>query len=157
MSDRPAFRDVTPDELKAWLVAYPRKLTYNVTTICDPPLANWNDFERAPYWPDSVVASASLPYHADDPPLSHCRVMVDPACPVPDDGKRDTAQPLFDSGGAQLREGDEVEAHWGWSPTGSRREKIIIRDKGTKYERWSFESCYNHARGFPMRKVRPDE
>lgn len=154
------FVAVSAEEFEAFLAAYPRKLERNVTTICEPPDVNFNDFERAPYWPDSVVASVS----ADG---TGPRVLRKIDAPVPDDGGRDTDKPLLDSNGVELAEGDVVEAVWGWGapnttvfgrgfgPDGRYvvTETIIIRDKGTKYEHWSFESCHNLVRGFDMRKT----
>jgi hypothetical protein len=43
-------------EFDQWIAAYPRKLEVNVCVTVEPPLITWNDFERAPYWPDSIVA-----------------------------------------------------------------------------------------------------
>lgn len=161
-------KEVTQDEFEAFLAAYPRKLERNVTTICEPPMINFNDFERAPYWPDSVVASYSMEsgYEPGTGP-SGWRVLADINSAVEDDGERDTDEPLFDSNGVELHEGDQVVATWGFGPPNTtmfnstygsdgihrKTETILIRDKGTKYEHWSFESCHNLVRGFEMVKV----
>ncbi len=47
---------LTKDEFTAWLAAYPRPLSRNVCGIVEPPVVTWNDFEKAPMWPQSVVA-----------------------------------------------------------------------------------------------------
>lgn len=151
------FRDVTKTEFDEWLASYPRKLVRNVTTICDPPNVNFNDFERAPYWPDSVVAS----YMAGDVSRGH-RVIVDINSPVEDDGFRDTATPLADMNGAPISEGDRVTVHWGggceaggeWYETW-RDDTVLIRDKGTKYEHWSLTSCHNYLRSLDFKLLEP--
>ncbi len=151
------FRSVSREEFADFLASYPRRLTPNVTAICEPPMVSYNDFERAPQWPDSVVASFIKEWSGED--TGH-RVIADINSPVPDDGKRDTDKPLTDKDGAVLVEGDSVDAKWGASLVNGllvsdiRREVICIRDKGTKYEHWSFESCHNIVRGFDMVKVR---
>jgi hypothetical protein len=166
-------KDVSREEFDAFVKAYPRPLTRDVTAICEPPLITFNDFERAPYWPGSVVASCNNDGTGGP---NNFRVLADINAPVHDDGKRDTDKPLFDNNGAQLFEGDVVKAKWGGSSAGRatwdsdrdiyepsttmdgwfdhfRIEKILIREKGTKYEHWSFESCHNIVRGFDMVKV----
>lgn len=50
------FKEVSMSELNEWVAAYPRKLERNVFTAGEPPLVMWNDFERAPLWPASIVA-----------------------------------------------------------------------------------------------------
>jgi hypothetical protein len=55
------WRSVTKEEFDAWIAAYPRKLTYNVTRTCEPENHNWNDFSLAPAWPESMVAMVSGP------------------------------------------------------------------------------------------------
>lgn len=147
------FKEVCRDEFDAFVRAYPRKLEVDVYGACDPPLITWNDFERAPLWPDSVVARSSGERYS---------IIADINAPIPDDGKRETDKPITDRNGAVLKEGDCVIAVWGSRPDVSdprgwkeytRRDKIIVRYRGTKYEYWSFESCYNYARGFDMVKV----
>lgn len=144
------FNDVDEEAFQAFIASYPRKLERDVSTICEPPLVTWNDFERAPYWPDSVVASKKAG-------LQGGRVLSDINAPIPDNGKRDTDTPLTDSNGDRLSEGDLVSKWWGFSSVDGevrRVEKILIRDKGTKYETYSFESCHNHARGSDMVKIK---
>lgn len=154
------FKNVNEAELQTFIAAYPRKLERDVFGACEPPLVTWNDFERAPKWPDSVVASKRAGQQGG-------RIIADINSPVPDNGKRDTDSALTDRDGQVLLEGDRVSAVWGFGPPstesygrtygddGSCRviETIKIRDKGTKYEAWSFESCHNNARGFDMKKV----
>jgi hypothetical protein len=158
------FRDCTTAELDAFLSAYPRKLERDVATMCEPPMTTWNDFERAPRWPESVVAKWSG---------ERCQVLRDIKAPPPDNGKRDAEQPLFDSQGREVKEGDTIIAKWGWgshipdqahpsdendiyTPTASgfdhfRRSKVLIRDKGTSHAYWSFDDCHNYLRGFDFR------
>ena len=47
--------DATPEELKAFIDAYPRPLTPYISGIFDPPLYSFNDFTLGDY-PESVVA-----------------------------------------------------------------------------------------------------
>ena len=47
---------VTKEEFYNFIKNYPRRLVYDVTGICDPPQASYNDFELANRWPHSVVA-----------------------------------------------------------------------------------------------------
>ena len=49
------FREVTKDELRAWVKAYPRKLITDVNATGEPPQFTFNDFTLG-NWPDSVVA-----------------------------------------------------------------------------------------------------
>jgi len=145
-------KSVSKEEFDAFLKAYPRELKADSYMAAEPPFVTYNDFERAPYWPDSVVASSVGG-------VSGFQVLVDINSPVPDSGKRETEEPLLDNNGAELHEGDRVSVHWGGSFSDGaftpniREETIIIRNRGTKYERWSFESCHNHARGFDMEKL----
>lgn len=61
------FREVSAEEFKAFLKAYPRPLCFDVAGMCEPPLATYNDFTIAPLWPDSVVASHRYNYYTDEP------------------------------------------------------------------------------------------
>lgn len=168
------FKSVTEAEFKKFIGEYPNKLEVNVTTICEPPLINYNDFTRAPYWPDSVVASYTYG-------LDNYAILEDINQPVEDNGTRDTDTRIFDSNGIELRVGDVVKKWWGSSTVGPdddfyksicfnpkdqfeydsetglwnryHYERITIQDSGTKYERWGFESCANLARGCAMYKV----
>lgn len=36
--------EVTHEELKEFLRTYPRPLSYNVVTICEPPFKQWHDW-----------------------------------------------------------------------------------------------------------------
>lgn len=160
--EKTEFKAVSKLEFDAFLSSYPRKLERDVYGACEPPLVTWNDFDRAPYWPDSVVAKVAAGKYL---------VIYDIDAPVPDDGKRDTDQPVTDRHGRVVQEGDDIIAVWGASSvrgspwdtdrdyyselpneygtyTKYRRQKVVIRDKGTKYERWSFDDCANDLRGF---------
>lgn len=145
-------RDVSKDEFAAFLKAYPRKLERDVYAACEPPMVTYNDFERAPYWPDSIVASTSTEG-------TFFRIIADINSPVPDDGKRDTDTPLLDRHGIALSEGDRIRVHWGWSATGEiwREHTATIRDKGTKYEAWSPHDCANKLRSMTFEVVKLKE
>ena len=135
------FKYVSREEFKAFIEAYPNPLERDVFGACEPPMVTWNDFKRAPYWPDSIVARASG---------DNLSVICDINSPVPDDGKRETDEPLLDKNGVRVTEGDRIRAYWGWSSTTShnyRESTAIVRDKGTKYECWSFDDCHNRLRG----------
>ena len=56
----PKMRPVSKEEFEAFLAAYPRPLERDVFGACEPPAVSYNDFERAPMWPDSIVASCNL-------------------------------------------------------------------------------------------------
>ena len=137
------FKEVTRDEFEAFVAAYPNPLTRGMTTICEPPQLDIMDLKRAPYWPDNLVAKKRGDYYA---------VIADIDEPVEDDGERDTDEPLFDAKGRQVKVGDTLHVFWGWTMTADGRQDVcrmetaIIRDAGTKYERWSMESCYNNLR-----------
>ena len=49
------WRRVTKDEFYEFVNSYPKKLDFDTTGICDPPLSSYNDFTRG-VWPDSMVA-----------------------------------------------------------------------------------------------------
>ena len=53
------FKRVTMEEYISFIKAYPNKLEFDCTGICDPPLETYNDFNLAPSWPDSVVAKCN--------------------------------------------------------------------------------------------------
>lgn len=57
------WKDVTREELDAYVKTYPRRLERNVTRICDPWMVNYNDFTLG-NWPESMVAR----YSEGDPP-----------------------------------------------------------------------------------------
>ena len=50
------YREVSFEKFKQFINSYPRKLEYNFTGICEPPLVTYTDFELSDKWPDSVVA-----------------------------------------------------------------------------------------------------
>lgn len=52
-------KQVTKDELDAFVAAYPRPLVKDVTGICEPPMLSYNDFTLGD-WPASVVAKVQL-------------------------------------------------------------------------------------------------
>ena len=141
------FNSGSADEFKKFLDSYPRKLERNIFGACEPPLVTYNDFERAPYWPDSVVASC-------DGGGGGYRIISDIDAPVPDNGKRDTDTPIFDANGVEVEEGDRVIVGWGtsWSKDGAtklahlREHAIYLRDPGTKYEKLCLSGCANGAR-----------
>lgn len=53
-------RSCTKEEFEAFVAAYPGHLERDIYGACEPPLVTFNDFKRAPMWPDSVVASCLL-------------------------------------------------------------------------------------------------
>jgi hypothetical protein len=53
-------RNVTKVEFDAFVAAYPRPLVRDVFGAFEPPLVTYNDFNLAPKWPESVVASHDL-------------------------------------------------------------------------------------------------
>ena len=55
----PVWKEVTKDELIAFVRAYPRPLSRDCTGICDPPMESWNDFSDGKVWPESMVAKVS--------------------------------------------------------------------------------------------------
>jgi hypothetical protein len=155
----PKFKSVTREEFEAFIAIYPRPLERNVTTVCEPPCVSYNDFVRAPYWPDSVVAR----YVADDAGPTSFRILDDINSAIDDDGTRDTDIPLHDRNGIRIVEGDKVLVHWGdalnWGSGAFKRtqdwreDKVLIRDKGTKYESYSLESCHNRLRSLTFTKI----
>ena len=54
------FKQVSKDEFVAFIKAFPAKLDYDVTGICEPPLGTYNDFRGGKVWPESVVAKIIL-------------------------------------------------------------------------------------------------
>lgn len=52
-------RQVSKEELDAFVAAYPRPLVKDVTSICEPPMLSYNDFTLG-NWPESVVAKVQL-------------------------------------------------------------------------------------------------
>jgi hypothetical protein len=76
---------------------------------------------------------------------------------VSESAHRDTDFPLFDLTGVLVHEGDTVEVEWeisfkdGEQVKDLRPDTVIVRDKGTKYERWGLASCHDHLRGMGFR------
>jgi len=143
-------KQVDKETFEKFVLNYPRNLDKDVFYACDPPLVSYNDFIRAPYWPDSIVATQVGDVY---------KILEDINAPVVSDRKPDL-DPLTDQNGTVLQEGDEVIVQWGVTITANgrstptiRRDRIKIRDEGTIYQRWSFESCHNDARGFNMVKT----
>ena len=54
------FDKVTKKEFKDFVSNYPNKLDWDVTTICEPPMGNYNDFTKGKVWPESMVAIVRL-------------------------------------------------------------------------------------------------
>ncbi len=138
MTDHPKvgpLKIVDEAEFSAFLASYPRPLERDVFRACEPPLITYNDFERAPYWPDSVVASK---VHGE----SSGRVLADINSPVPDDGTRATDKPTLDADGVELRVGDRVRVYWGSS--GYKEHLVTLNNPGTKYEHLGISGCANH-------------
>jgi len=50
------FNEVTRNEYLAHIRAWPNKLEFDCTGICEPPLGSYNDFTDGKVWPDSIVA-----------------------------------------------------------------------------------------------------
>lgn len=48
------WKRVSKEEFYAFIKAYPNKLDFDTTGICDPPLSSYNDFSRG-MWPDSMI------------------------------------------------------------------------------------------------------
>ncbi len=146
------FYTIPASDLPAWLVAYPRKLVKDVAGMFEPPLVTWNDFERAPYWPDSVVAQMALG-------ASEASILSDPTAPVVSSIKPDL-EPLYDKNGREVKIGDTIRKWWGYGangPTDYRLHKVIKRDVGTVYEKWTPDDCWNHLRGTDFELVAPHD
>jgi len=94
MTDR--FREVTKDELLAWVKAYPRPLEKDLDGTCDPHRLTFNDFAVAPKWPESVVAYFYIDWGLGYPEHGYrvLREMPDVVAPQPK-----PAQPAFDDNG----------------------------------------------------------
>lgn len=152
MMPQPAMKTLDKAAFDAWLAAYPRKLVRNVSGIYEPPLVSWNDFERAPYWPDSVVASTS-----DGSGVYH--VIEDLNAPVVSSIKPDL-EPLHDKDGVEVHEGDRIRMWWGSSQSEEgawtdhfREHTVTKRDRGTTYEAWCPHDCANNLRSMNFRKL----
>jgi hypothetical protein len=139
---RPASRQ----EFDEFLKAYPRPLERDVYMACEPPYISWNDFTRAPCWPDSIVAThVGDSYHI----LEDINAPVVPAI-QPD------LEPLYDMDGNEVHVGDTVRVWWGFSSKdGERyREHTVEKDDvGTNYEQWSISGCANIVRNMSFKKV----
>ena len=56
------FREVSHDEFRKFVAAYPNELAVDKCGISEPPLISYNDFTTGLRWPDSMVAK-----HHDGP------------------------------------------------------------------------------------------
>lgn len=54
------WKKVTKEEFDAFLFGYPRKLERDYTSICEPPLLSFNDFDGGKVWPESMVAKVKV-------------------------------------------------------------------------------------------------
>lgn len=147
------FRTIVGTEnFEAWLKAYPRPLDRDVFRAAEPPLVTWNDFARAPYWPDSIVAKTS----ADS---GVYEVLADINELVVTDREPDLAR-LFDANGNQVEVGDTIEIEWavnisaeGPETRHTKRHVVHKRDVGTPYETWSPTDCANNLRNMTFVKI----
>lgn len=144
-------KTLTKPDFDQWLTAYPRKLERDVYAACEPPVVTWNDFERAPYWPDSVVAhtaDGSGEYHVID----------DVNAPVITKIKPDIDM-LYDDLGSPVAVGEKILVLWGGQSTDhgfvpEYREHIVVKhDVGTPYERWGMADNANNLRGFEFKRT----
>jgi len=145
-------KKVGKEGFEAFINAYPRPLSRDVAAIYDPPLITYNDFERAPFWPESIAAR-----HVAG---SDCfEVLEDVNAPVVTTRQPETG-PLFDKNGAEVKAGDEVRVLWNsemlpngqWSDT-YKIHTIVKTDVGTPYERWGITGCANCPTGLNFEKV----
>jgi len=58
--DKEKFKQVSKDDFYAFVKAWPNKLEWDVTGICEPPLGSYNDFSNGKVWPESIVARISM-------------------------------------------------------------------------------------------------
>jgi hypothetical protein len=76
----------------------------------------------------------------------------------PDDGKRETDNPLLDTNGVQVQEGDLISVGWGgFPPEPPRQCTAVIQLKGTRDQYWGMSNCANYLRGFDFTVVRAGE
>jgi len=54
------YKEVNKQELESFVNSYKSTLEYSVTTICEPPLASYNDFTNGKKWPESIVAKIKM-------------------------------------------------------------------------------------------------
>ena len=54
------FVKVSKDKFVEFIKSYGSELDYDVTGICEPPLASYNDFRGGIVWPESMVAKIIL-------------------------------------------------------------------------------------------------
>lgn len=60
------WRRVTEAEAKRFVMEYPKcRLDWNGTTVCDPPLGNYNDFDFG-VWPESMVVKVVMNDRRED-------------------------------------------------------------------------------------------
>jgi len=82
--------------------------------------------------------------------MTHLRVVgadVDATATV------DTSTILRDKNGRIVKEGDRIRALWGEATY--CEHTVVIRNRGTKHERWSFDNCHNPLRGFDFEIINP--
>lgn len=160
MSDRA----VSEEEFDAFIKGYGKPLESSVHRMYEPVVVSYNDFSNDKRWPESIVAYKSEMYDEDGQSFKPHRWekhYIKTQQPIVDDGKRDGDTPLLDTNGVALQAGDRVKVLWGGvvdqngARVNYRTDVICIRDKGTRHEHWSFESCHNYARGFEMTKLLP--
>lgn len=145
---RPVLKTLNEAEFKEWIATYPNKLERDVFGAAEPPLVTWNDFTRAPYWPDSVVASCKAG-------SGIYNVIADLNAPVITSSTPD-AESLTDRDGKDVQVGDAVSVSWGWSSVHGedlRTHTVTKNDVGTPYERWGISGCANNLRSMSFVKV----
>lgn len=54
------WKKVNKEEFQEFVDNYPDELTYNITTVCEPPMGNHNDFTSGLVWPKSMVTKIIL-------------------------------------------------------------------------------------------------
>lgn len=57
------FLEVSENDFKAFIRAYPTLLEQDICGISEPPLISFNDFRGGKKWPESMVAK----YHDSEP------------------------------------------------------------------------------------------
>jgi len=55
-----AWKKVSKAEFDSFIVAFPRRLESDVTSICEPPMRTYNDFSDGKVWPESIAAKEIL-------------------------------------------------------------------------------------------------
>lgn len=62
------WKQVSREELEAFVAKYPNALDVDVNGICEPPVRSWNDFLGGNAWPESMVAREILEERMDGHP-----------------------------------------------------------------------------------------